>query len=364
MSKQTIEKKGLLETEVSIFRVSLVQKAIFAKHLSIMLKAGLPITEALNIAKDSASGKLKKRIKEISKSVKAGSSLSSSFARYPKTFSSLFVSATYAGETSGTLTESLQNIANQLEKEKILVAKIKGAMLYPIVVLTAAFLLGIILAFIVLPKITPLFEGLKMDLPATTRALIWFSHFIQDYGLYFLIGVISFIIFIIWVVRQNIVKPITHWVFLHMPILKNIASGSNLARFSRTLAMLLKSGVNIDEALEITKDMTTNYYYRKALKKISGNIRKGMRLSDSLGEFDFLFPPILVNMIRVGEESGNFEETLFYLADFYETEVDNATKSLSTAIEPILLIIIGAVVGFLALSIITPIYDVTGNVSR
>ena len=327
-----------------------------------MLKAGLPITEALNIAQDSASGKLKKIIKEISESVETGRSLSISFSRYPDVFSPFFINATRAGEISGSLTKSLENIAIQLEKEKDLNAKIKGAMLYPTIVLTAASILGMVLVFIVLPKIVPLFRGLKVELPATTRALIAFSTIVQDHGLYIFIGVVAFIILIAWLVKQKFSKPTIHWLLLNTPILKNITYNAKLSEFSRTLGMLLKSGVNIDRALEISKDTIGNYYYYQALKEISQNVRKGTKLSENLDKYNDLFPTMAVRMIGVGEESGNFEEILFYLSDFYEAEVDTATKALSAAIEPLLLIFIGSVVGFLALSIITPIYSITSGI--
>lgn len=363
MARQKKEKKRWFEKEINIGGVSLVQKSVFAKHLAIMLKAGIPITEALNIAQDSATGKLKKIVKEVSESVETGRSISTSFARYPDVFSSFFVNATRAGEISGSLTESLENVALQLEKEKDLNAKIKGAMLYPTIVLIAASILGMVLVFMILPKIVPLFEGLRVELPATTRALIAFSTIVQDHGLYLFLGTVSFIIFMGWLIKQKFSRPVTHWFLLNMPILKNITYNAKLSEFSRTLGMLLKSGVNIDKALEISKDTIGNYYYCEALKEVSQNIRKGKKLSENLARYDNLFPTMATRMIGVGEESGNFEEILFYLSDFYEAEVDTATKALSSAIEPILLIFIGSVVGFLALSIITPIYSITSGIN-
>ena len=362
MAQQIKEKKSLLEMEINIGGVSLIQKSVFAKHLAIMLKAGLPITEALHIAQDSATGKLKKIIREISGSVKTGRSLSTSFSRYPGVFSPFFINATYAGEVSGSLTESLENVAEQLEKEKELTSKIKGAMLYPTIVLVSAFILGMVLVFVILPKIVPLFKGLRVELPVTTRALIAFSTIIQNHGSYLFFGTIFFVVFMAWLVKQKFSQPVIHWSFLNIPILKDITRNAKLSEFSRTLAMLLKSGVNIDKALEISKDTIGNYYFRRALNKISHDIRKGTKLSEGLAQYDDLFPTMLVRMIGVGEESGNFEEILFYLSDFYEAEVDTATKALSTAIEPLLLIFIGSVVGFLALSIITPIYGITSGI--
>jgi len=350
--------------DLDIGRVSLDQKAIFSKNLSLMLKSGLTINESLRIAQDSTPGKLKRIISKILKSIESGRSLSESFSQYPRVFPSIFISATNAGEESGTLIENLENISRQLEKEKELSSKIKGAMLYPLVILVASFVLGMAMVFLVLPKITPLFEGLKIDLPLTTRALISFSNSVQSHGIFLFSGIIVFVFLVIYFLRMKFSKPFVHWFILRIPIIKKIAKSSNLARFSRTLAMLLKSGVSIDKALSIMKKTTNNYYYKKSLNKISQDIKKGTRLSDNLELFQNLFPIMLVKMIKVGEESGRFEETLFYLADYYELEVDAATKSLSTAIEPFLLVVIGLVVGFLALSIITPIYDITSGIRR
>jgi type II secretory pathway component PulF len=364
MAKQSKSKKSILELDVSLFGVSLAEKALFAKHLAVMLRSGMPITEALGISVDSAQGELKKVLEGVRLSIQAGHSLSDSFANYPKVFSHLFVNVTRAGESSGTLVENLENIAEELKKEKELVAKIKGALLYPIIVLAATFALGMVLSFVVLPKITPLFEGLKIDLPITTRALIWFSDVIQNYGFYLFWGIVAFVIFIAWLVRREFSKPVTHWLLLHTPILRDLVRNANLARFSRTLGMLLKSGVNIDEALDITKATMGNYYFRAALAGVADRVGKGVKLAEGLEESPDLFPKLLTRMIHVGEESGKFVDTLFYLADLYEAEVDTSTKSLSTAMEPVLLIFIGLVVGFLALSIITPIYDVTGNIRR
>jgi type II secretory pathway component PulF len=361
--------KGILNFDLGnldlpIGRVTLVQKALFAKHLSVMLRAGLTLTEALSIAVQSNKGRFKRILNKILISVESGNTLTESFARYPKVFPGIFVSTTEAGESSGTLEENLENLAMQLEKEKELVSKIKGAMLYPSVVLFAAFVMGMAMSFWVLPKITPLFEGMKMDLPFTTRSLIWFSHLVQNNGTMLFFGIVIGVVVLIWFTRQKFSHPLTHKILLTFPVVKSISRNANLARFCRILGMLLKSGLNIDEALSITADTLSNYYYYKSLKKVSTRIGKGNKLSENLKAYEKYYPAMVISMVRVGEESGKLEETLIYLADFYEMEVDNATKSLATAIEPILLIFIGGVVLFLALSIITPIYSVTSGIGR
>jgi len=364
MPKDTSQPKDLSKFNISFGGTGLTDKAILAKHLSVMQKAGLTIVESLTIAQETSRGRMKKIIAGVRKSVESGNSLAESLARYKKVFSGIFVSSVYAGESSGTLADNLRNLSEQLEKERDLSSKIKGAMLYPLVILVASLGLGMAMSFLVLPKIIPLFEGLKTQLPPTTRALIAFAHFVQNHGTALFFGVIAGVILLAWLIKQKFSHPVTHWLILHTPIVKKISLHSNLARFSRTLSTLLKSGLNIDEALDVTRDTVGNYYFQKSLEEISSRVRKGTALAKSLIDFNKLYPVMATRMIKVGEEAGNLEDTLLYLADFYEKEVDNSTKSLSTAIEPVLLMFIGLVVGFLALSIITPIYNITGNIKR
>jgi type IV pilus assembly protein PilC len=353
-----------LSKEISFGHVGLVEKALFAKHLSVMLKSGIPITEALEIASQSASGKLKFVLRDIQKAVSTGRAFSAALGDYPKVFGNLFFHSVYAGEKSGTLVENLEYVSIQLEKEKDIVSKIRSALFYPSIVFAAALVLGFGIAFFILPKITPIFEGLRVPLPPTTRALIYISNSFQDHGGTIFLSTFGILFFLVWLLRQRFVKPVTHWVFLHSPVMKKIVLSSNIARFARTLGTLLKSGVGIEEALEITGNTLGNVYFRSSLVIASKRVSTGEKLSGSIAQFKDLYPVIVTRMVRVGEESGNLDEALLYVADFYEAEVDAATKTLSAAVEPVLLLFIGLVVGGLALSIITPMYEITGNLRR
>jgi len=359
-----IKKESILTADLSFGRISLAQKIVFAKDLSLMLRSGLVLSEAMEIILEQATGKMRKLSQGILKSIESGQTLSDSLLRYPRVFSPFFINIVDAGEVSGNLEKNLDNIAEQLKKENELTTKIKGAMYYPLTVLTAAFFMGIAMAFFVLPKITPLFEGLKVKLPLSTRLLIQASHLIGEYGAWLFFGIVGIVVLSVWLLKRKIVQPFTHWWLLHLPIIKNIVIKTNLARFTRILATLLQSGIIIDEAIDIANKTLNNCYYKKALSKVSLHVAQGGKLSDSLEEFPQLFPRITTRMIKVGEKSGNLDETLFYVSESYENEVDNATKSLSTLIEPILLLSIGLVVAFLALSIITPIYQITGNIRQ
>ena len=230
--------------------------------------------------------------------------------------------------------------------------------------MSAALLLGILLAYFVLPKITPMFASLNVELPPTTEALISLSDFMQSNGLVFIIGLAIIISLGVVLVKQKFVKPFTHWFFIKIPLVNKISKGANLASFFRSLGSLLESGLVIDEALKVSARMVNNYYYQQAIQSISVSVQQGSKLSTNLKQFDNLFPSIIVHMIRVGEESGGLEETLKYLANFYDSEVDSAVKSFSTSIEPIMLIVIGAIVAFLGLSIITPMYEISGGIKR
>lgn len=355
--------QSILKMDISFGSTGLVQKAAFAKNLAVMLKSGLTINQAIAIAAEQNKGRFKRILDKILKSVESGNSLSSSLADYPSVFSGLFVNVVYAGEQAGRLDENLESIAKQLEKDKELQTKIKGAMLYPTVILIVTIVLGLGIAFLVLPKITPLLKALNVPLPWTTRALIGFADLVANNGIVLFAGTVIGIIFLFWFFRRKFMHPITHWIILHIPIVSTIARNTNLARFCRTLGTLLQSGLNIDEAVNIAKETLTNYYYKTALTKVASQVGEGVEFSVALERFKRIFPVLLIRMVAVGEKSGKLEELLFYLADFYDIEVEASTKSLSTALEPMLLLVIGVIVAILALAIITPIYQVTGNIS-
>ncbi len=358
----TKQKRGSLNIDLSFGRVSLTQKLLFAKNMSLMLRSGLSIVEALDAAQDSSGPALKKILKGIANSVQAGNSLAESMARYPRVFSGFFINAVRTGEASGTLEGNLAYASVQLEKDQEIRSKVKGAMLYPAIVVSATFVLGLVLSFVVLPKITPLFEGMHMELPFTTRVLLWFSHLIQNYGILLVVGIIIFVISFTILLRQKFTRPFNHAVLLHLPVFSNLVRNAALARFSLTSGTLMKAGIPLVEGFVITIDAIGNHFYEQALRKVSQEVEKGGALSEALSRYPKLFPPLLTRMIQVGEKSGKLEETFLYLSNYYEREVDMSAKSLTIAIEPILLLIIGGVVGFLALSIITPIYNITGSI--
>jgi len=345
--------------------VGALEKLMFTKHFSIMLKSGVDIIEALKALKEQASSpKLKKILEETASLVSTGQKLSDSLARYPKVFSDLYVNTIRAGEEGGTLDVNLEYLAEQMNKDYDLKRKVKTAMAYPTIVLVATIIIALSLAIFVLPKITKLFKAFTVPLPLTTRILLWLADFLEKYGVLVIIGLVFLVLLVRWFFRLKSVKPYFDRTFLELPIIGKIIQNINLARFSRTLGSLLKSGLPITSALKVTANTLDNASYQKNLIEIEKEIQKGATLASLLETRKNLFPITVSQTVATGEARGRLEGTLFYLAEFYEAETDNTIKNLATLIEPVLLIFIGLVVGGVALAIISPIYQITGQLGR
>ncbi|OGY45139.1 MAG: hypothetical protein A2729_00080 [Candidatus Buchananbacteria bacterium RIFCSPHIGHO2_01_FULL_39_14] len=360
-------------TKLSIFKfggISLIDKVLLAKHLATMLKSGISLNEALEvIAQQSTSRRFSRIINEILDKVKSGQNLGSAFSRFPKVFDPLFVNIVKVGEESGTLEANLDYLAQTLEDRLELKRNIQAASFYPAIVLTVVFGLGFVLAYFVLPKITRLFKTLNFELPLSTKILLWFANVMEKYGLIIIVGVIVGLIIFRILISWRSVKPAWHWFLIKLPIIGSIIINYNLALINRTLGILLKSGLTIDQAIVISAQTTSNAVYQKRLNLILPQIQRGRRLADVMAGFKQskrkpIFPLLVIKMIGVGERSGRLDESLAYLAEYFEKEMENTTKNLTTVLEPILLLFVGLIVGFVAVSVISPIYQVTGKFRR
>ena len=344
-------------------RVSIQDQVLFAKHLSVMTKAGMPLLDSLQLIKKQTKSKTMARIiDQIVTDVSNGQFLSASMEKYRNIFGDFAVNIIRVGEASGILYENLTYLAEELKKRKELRGKVMGALAYPMIILVATTGIVGILTMYVFPKILPIFKSLRVDLPPTTIALIFISDFMTKYGIYLGIGILLFAI-IVWQLTARIkpLKFLFHQLLLMMPIFGKISQNYNLANFSRTLGLLLKSDIKVVEALFITSDTLTNLVYKKTVKDIADNVTRGGEISQHMADKTKLFPVTLAQMIAIGEKTGNLSESLLYLSEYYEGELNDLTKNLSTILEPILMIVMGVIVGFIALSIITPIYEVTKN---
>ncbi|QQG45982.1 MAG: type II secretion system F family protein [Candidatus Niyogibacteria bacterium] len=347
----------------SIFgRVSIQEKMVFARNLAVMVGAGVSMIRGLDVlSRQSDNKNWKKTLENMGQIIKQGSSLSQSMENYPGVFSPLFRSMVKSGEASGKLEEALRLVANQLEREYELKRKVRGALVYPAVIIIAMVIIGILMMVYVVPTLVSTFEELGVELPATTSIIIGISGFLT--GHWFLSSVLGVVIAAIFLLltRSAPGKKFLSAFFLKLPVISGIVKKVNAARVSRTLSSLISSGVEIVEALQVTEDVVQNPRFKKVLNSARGEIQKGNPVSRVFIENDDLFPLLVGEMMAVGEETGKFSDMLLRVASFYEESVAESTKALSTVIEPVLMIIIGVFVGFFAVSMIQPLYSISGG---
>ncbi|PIT89467.1 MAG: hypothetical protein COU27_00170, partial [Candidatus Levybacteria bacterium CG10_big_fil_rev_8_21_14_0_10_36_7] len=306
--------------------------------------------------------KFKKIIADLVTDVQKGNALSEAMKSYPRTFSPLFIAMVRVGEETGSLSESLSLVADQLEKDHKLVKKVKGAMIYPAIVVFAMLVIGIFMFIYVVPTLTSTFSELGVDLPITTRTIIFVSNFMIERTVLMFFLVLILAVLATMSIKTKIGKNILDYIFVHMPIISPIVKKMNSSRTTRTLSSLLGSGVNVVEALTITENVLQNHLYKNVLEEAKAKTQKGEPLSDAFKKASGLFPILVGEMMSVGEETGELSKMLERLATFYEEEVAEATKDLSTVVEPILMLVIGGGVGFFAISMISPMYTMMSGI--
>jgi len=343
--------------------VPLVEKMMFSRHLAVMIDAGLALNQALNVlAEQTKNIRFKSIIVQIETRVRQGETFSRALSQYPKVFGELYINMIKIGETSGNLSQILKNLAEQMRKDHELISRVRAAMMYPAVIVIAMVIVGILMMTIVVPELTNVFSELDIELPITTRVLIKVSDFLQNNILLGLISLVIIAFLIRMAFKTKRTKELIHKVNLHVPILGPLIKKINSARFSRTFSSLIKSGVPIIESLRIVSGTLTNIHFKKALLESAEQVQKGKELSKILSNYKNIYPPMVIQMIGVGEKTGSLAEILENLAAFYEEEIDNTTKGLSSVIEPVIMIVIGAAIGFFAISVIQPIYSMMEGV--
>lgn len=345
--------------------VSAQERVNFAKNLAIMLRSGIAINDALDaLSQQSTSARFKKIIARVQKDIENGTLLSSAFRKEERAFGKIFVSMIEAGERSGTLQGNLQFLAEWLSRSSDLHREVAAAMLYPKLVFSAAIVLGGGLAVFILPMLIPLFSELDVKLPAITVALLAISLFVQQYWFLCIVGLISTIVGLVLLNRVHTIRRVFHSLYIRLLFFGPILRNYQLALITQLFGTLLKSGLTLNEAVEIVSQSASNEEYKEALAEIRISTERGTTLSESLQGYAHLFPPITRNIVAVGEQSGTLVESFLHLSDFYTKEVNMQAKKLPTIIEPLLLVFIALVVGFVALAIIMPIYELTGSISR
>ena len=351
---------------LSYTKFSIKKQTFFAKRLSFLIKAGVPMLESIHVIQKQT--KSKNEIKIFSKvisDIANGQSLASSLNKFKGVFGNFAINIIKAGESSGTLTQNLNYLADELKKKEMLRKKILSALLYPVIVTLATFGITGVLIVYIFPKILPIFKSLNADLPLSTKIIIFISEAIRNHGLA-IFSIIALLVIATMVMKKYIpkVRLFFDGFILRIPLFGEIAKNYNLTNTMRTLGLLLKSGISLNEALAITADTTENMQYKRAFAHISDGVMKGKNISELVGNHPAIFPDMLGHMVSIGEKSGNLSSTLLYLSEFYENEFDDLTKNLSSSIEPVLMIVMGVLVGFVAVSVITPIYEITNSLKR
>lgn len=340
-------------------RVSSMDRMLFTRHLGIMLKAGLPFSRAITVlAEQTSNHYFKDVLMQVQDDVQKGSQLGEALEKHPKAFDELFVNMIKVGETGGNLEEVLDLLYVQIKKSHELVSRIRGAMMYPAVIILAMFIVGALMMVFVLPSILAVFRDMDIELPLPTRILIFVSDNIQKHGILVLVGLVVVFCVFVSVIRTPKGKKGLDFILLRLPTIKTIIQKINMARFCRTLSSMIASGVSIVKALEIVSRILGNTYYKDAVEKAASSVQKGMTLSEYFKHYGKLFHPMMVHMVEVGEETGTLEETLKQVAEFYEDDVEQVTQNMSAIIEPILMLVIGGAVGVFAVSIIQPMYGI------
>jgi type IV pilus assembly protein PilC len=343
--------------------ISLTDKLMFTRNLSVMISSGLPLSRALkNISLQTKKKKFSSILDNIYEDIQSGKTFADGLTKYPGVFNELFINMIRVGEASGNLEEVLNILATQIEKEHELLSKVKGALTYPAVIVVAMLGIGVLMLTYIIPKLTSVFSDMEVELPASTRFVISISDTLRDHSILVGAGIIFLVTFFRFFLMTSLGKKSISFFNINIPLVRNIVIKVNCARFARIYSSLLKSGVPTVESLKIISSTLTSYYYRNAILEGIEKIQKGENLSKIIGENPRIFPILVSQMIQVGEETGKTEEVLLKLAEFYESEVTQISKNMSSVIEPILMIFIGAAVGFFAVSMLQPMYSIMDNI--
>ncbi|MBU4347152.1 type II secretion system F family protein [Patescibacteria group bacterium] len=363
--KEIIKEKKSVINKINDFiarlsRVPLKEKLFFVQYLSVMLKAGISLSVALKTLTKQAENKFfAKVLKEISGNVEKGVSFAESLKPYKKIFGELFINMIEAGEVSGKLEDVLSQLYTQLKKQHELISKVKGALTYPVIILVAMAGIGTFMMVFIVPKITGMFKDFNAELPLPTKILIGISDGLVNNGLLSIIIFIVVVLALIQILRTYKGKYYFQAILLKLPIFAPIIKKINLARFARTVSGLLKTDIMIIKTFQITASVLGNLHYRKALEEMGEKIKKGSQINEIVASYPRLFPPVVCQMISVGEETGELDNILSELAEFYENEIDQIMSNLPSIIEPVLILFLGCGVGAMAVAIIMPMYSIT-----
>ena len=342
-------------------RVPTKDRIIFTRQLSTLINAGLPLAQSLRTVSEQVQNKnLKQILQEVVTSVEGGTTLNQAFSRYPNVFSDVYVSLVAAGEASGSLDKSLERIANQQEKDAAILGKVRSALVYPVIVL--AVIVGVLVFMLttVLPQVGGLYKDLNADLPITTKILLALSDFMVRFWYICIVALVGMVMGLRSYARTPVGRSTLDRLKLEMPLFSRIFRKVYMARFARTLSTMLASGIPMLEAMRIVKESIGNVHVENDLEKSISSVKGGKALSSTL-EDKSTFLKLVPQMIKIGEQSGAIDSMLDRVAIYYESEVDEEVKNLSTTIEPLLMVVLGVVVGGGIVAVLLPVYGLVGS---
>jgi len=347
---------------VKIFeRISAKDLVLFSRQLSILFKSKVSLVESLQtLAVQTKSLDFKEKIFKLAEEIEGGSSLSGALSHFPKVFSSFYIAMVRAGEASGKLSESLEYLAEHLEREYHLTSRIKGAMIYPAVVLLVAIAVLALMIIFVIPQLTKVLAEVGGELPAVTKMVISLSDLFRKSGWLIILGLIFLGIGLHRYYKSKKGKKVFDRAFLRLPLVSPILEMIHLSRFAENLSTLIYGGLPIAQALEITGDIVGNTVYQEIIFAARDKVRKGEPISSVLARYPEFFPPVFTQMTLVGERTGTLDKTLMDLVSFYQKEVDRGVENLLSVLEPLLIVFLGGIVAGLMVAILMPLYKMTG----
>lgn len=358
LSVEPVKEDSLFNRISNYFqRVKIADLMIFTRQFSTLIASQIPLVDSLkNLARQTTKPVLKEIILEMKSDIEAGFSLSQALANHPKVFSEFYINMIKSAEITGRLSETLDFLADYLEKQTILISKIRNALIYPAFVIGLFIIAAILMVTLVLPQIIPVFKESNVELPFFTKFLINFSDFFTKFWFLILITIGVLIFFLIDYFSTKEGKVLLNEIVLRMPILGKIFKNLYLARFSESMRVLIKGGLTIPQAVEVTSKTIGNHIYQELLYEAGIKIRQGKLLSQVLTEEDY-FPPLVSQLIAIGESTGRLEELLLKINNFYSRQVEDIVNNLVELIQPILMVLIGVLIALLFASILLPLYN-------
>jgi type II secretory pathway component PulF len=363
-TKKAKKKKSLIQRLNEIGTISAKEVVEFTRHLAVMLGAGVTIFEAVSFLKDQTKNKVfKGRLDDVLSSLNNGQSLSASMKRFPKVFPEIFTNIIHVGEQSGSLSQTMMDLADHLEENDNFKKKVKGALIYPKIILVVMLTFILVLFFFVMPRILTIFYSLNAEIPAATRVIMWITKFLQNNVIYVALGIFGLIAVSYIALKNPSVQRGRDKFYLKVPLVGHIVLNYNTAQVSQHFGTLFASGLTIIRCLEITRTVVKNTVFQDEIEYMVNKIKNGSSLSQSFRDNSY-FPPMFTKLIKVGERTGKLPHVIDYMKNYYKSLVDGDVKNITSIIEPVIMVLLGLMVTGLVVTVIGPIYQLIANVSK